>query len=126
MKQPANAMGDAAVKLRRIGCIGLLLLIGCGFCLDVFHGIKLGQNQTAFQPIYRLRQSLAIAISRMHDPSPGHYLAYKSVVNVLSENGFAVWDDDPGPRMDVDRWAILLADEPQLDRIIQQAIDAPI
>jgi hypothetical protein len=126
MKQPANAMGDAAVKLRLIGCIGLLLLIGCVFCLDVFHGIELGQNQTAFQPIYRLRQSLAIAISRIHDPSPGHYLAYKSVVNVLSENGFAVWDDDPGPHMDVDRWAILLADGPQLNRIIQQAIDAPI
>ena len=69
-------------KLRRIGCVGLLLLIGCVFYLDFFHGIELGQHQTAFQPIYRLRQSLAVAISRMRDPSPGRYLAYKSVVNV--------------------------------------------
>ena len=119
-------MGDVAVKLRRIGCIGLLLLIGCVFCLDVFHGTKLGQDQTAFQPIYRLRQSLAIAVSRMHDPSPGHYLAYKSVVNVLSENGFAVWDDDPGPHLDVARWEVLLTNGPLLNRIIKQAIDAPI
>ena len=119
-------MGDVAVKLRRIGCIGLLLLIGCVFCLDVFHGIELRQDQTGFQPIYRLRQSLAIAISRMHDPSSGHYLAYKSVVNVLSENGFAVWDDDPGPHMDVARWEVLLTDGPRLNRIIEQAVDAPI
>jgi len=119
-------MGDVAVKLRRIGCIGLLLLIGGVFCLDVFHGIELGQDQTGFQPIYRLRQSLAIAISRMHHPSPGHYLAYKSVVNVLSENGFAVWDDDPGPHMDVARWEVLLTDGPLLNRIIEQAIDEPI
>jgi hypothetical protein len=126
MKKSVNAMGDVAVKLRRFGCIGLLLLIGCVFCLDVFHGMELRQDQTGFQPIYRLRQSLAIAISRMHDPSLGHYLAYKSVVNVLSENGFAVWDDDPGPHLDVARWAVLLTDGPLLDRIIEQAIDAPI
>jgi len=119
-------MGDVAVKLRRFGCIGLLVLIGCVFCLDVFHGIQLRQDQTGFQPIYRLRQSLAIAISRMHDPSLGRYLAYKSVVNVLNENGFAVWDFEPGPHLDVARWAVLLTDGPLLDRIIKQAIDAPI
>jgi hypothetical protein len=126
MQRYANAIGIVAVKLRRIGCIGLLLLIGCVFCLDVFHGIELGEDQTAYQPIYRLRQSLAVAVSRMHDPSPGAYLAYKSVVNVLSENGFALFDDDPGPHLDVPGWAALLTDGPRLDRIIQQALDVPI
>jgi hypothetical protein len=118
MKKYANAIGIVAVQLRRIGCIGLLLLIGCAFCLDVFHGIKLGQDRAAFHPIYRLRQSLAVAISRMHDPSPGRYLAYKSVVNVLNENGFA--------HLDAPGWTMLLNDGPLLDRIIQQAIDVPI
>ena len=113
-------------KLRRIGCIGLLLLIGCAFYLDVFHGIGLGQDRTAFHPIYRLRQSLAVAISRMHNPSPGKYLAYKSVVNVLDENGFALYDNEPGPRLDKEGWAALLTDQPRLDRIIQQAKDAVI
>ena len=113
-------------KLRRIGCVGLLLLIGCVFYLDVSHGIELGQYQTAFQPIYRLRQSLAVAISRMHDPSPGRYLAYKSVVNVLNENGFAVYDSEPGLHLDKRGWAALLTDGPRLDRIIQQAVDVPI
>ena len=113
-------------KLRRIGCVGLLLLIGCVFYLDVFHGIELGQDQTAFQPIYRLRQSLAVAISRMRDPSPGRYLAYKSVVNVLNENGFAMFDSEPGLHLDKPGWAALLTDGPRLDRIIQQAMDVPI
>jgi hypothetical protein len=126
MEKSANAMGNVAVKLHRVGCIGLLLLIGCVFCLDVFHGTALGQDQTAFQPIYRLRQSLAIAISRMHGPSLGHYLAYKSVVNVFNENGFAVFDDEPGPRLDEARWAVLLTDGSLLNRIIEQAKDAPV
>src|ERR1700692_3049402 len=101
MKKSANAMGEVTVKLRRFGCVSLLLLIGCVFCLDVFHGIKLRQDQTAFHPIYRLRQSLAVAISRMHGPSPGGYLAYRSVVNVLNENGFALFDSEAGQHLDV-------------------------
>jgi hypothetical protein len=126
MKEYANAIGIVAVKRRWIGCVGLLLLIGCVFFLDVFHGIKLGQDQTAFHPIYRLRQSLAVATSRMHDPSPGRYLAYKSVVNVLNENGFALFNNEPGPHLDVPGWEALLTDGPRLNRIIQQAIDVPI
>jgi hypothetical protein len=113
-------------KLRRIGCVGLLLLIGGVFCLDVFHGIELGQDRTAFHPIYRLRQSLAVAISRMHDPSLGRYLAYKSVVNVLDENGFALFGNEPGKHLDEEGWAALLTDAPRLDRIIQLAMDATV
>src|SRR4029077_3491721 len=126
MKKYANAIRVGAVKLRKIGCIGLLLLIGCAFCLDVFLGIEVGQDRVAFPPIYRLRQSLAVAISRLHDPSPGGYLAYKSVVNVLNENGFALFDSEPGLRLDAAGWETLLTDGPQLNRIIRQAIDGPI
>ena len=113
-------------KLRRAGCIALLLLIGGSFCLDIFHGIRLGQDQVAFHPAYRLRQSLAVAISRLHDPSPGKYLAYKSVVNVLDENGFAMFVGEPGPLLNAREWEALLADGPRLDRIIQQAKDVAI
>lgn len=126
MKKSANAIGVVAVNLRRFGCIGLFLLIGCVYCLDVFHGMELGEDRTAFHPIYRLRQSLAVAISRMHDPSPGRYLAYKSVVNVFNENGFALFDGEPGPHLDEPGWRVLLTDGPRIDRIIRQAIDVPI
>jgi hypothetical protein len=100
--------------------------VGCTFYLDVLHGIRLGEDQVAFHPIYRLRQSLAVAISRLHDPSPGKYLAYKSVVNVFDENGFAILDGEPGPRLDFSEWESLLNDGPRLNRIIQQAKDVAI
>jgi hypothetical protein len=112
--------------LRRFGCISLVLLIGCMLFLDVFHGIRLGQDRVAFHPIYRFRQSLAVAISRLHDPSPGGYLAYRSVVNVLNENGFAVFAGEPGSHLDLDGWEALLTDGPRLDRIIEQAKNVPI
>ena len=96
------------------------------FFLDVIHGVGLGQDQVAFHPIYRLRQSLAVAISRLHDPPLGGYLAYGSVVNVLSENGFAIFDGDPGPHLDLDGWEALLTDRPRLDRIIAAAKNTAI
>jgi hypothetical protein len=108
------------------GCVGLLLLIGLTLFLDLFHGIALGQDQIAYHPIYRLRQSLAIAISRQHQPPPGGYLAYRSVVDVLSEHGFAIFDDDPGPLLDVAGWDALLNDGPKLNQVIQEARDAPV
>jgi hypothetical protein len=113
-------------RLRRYGCIGLVLLIGCTLGLDILHGISLGQDRVAFHGIYRLRQSLTIAISRLHDPPPGGYLAYGSVVNVFNENGFAIFDNDPGPHLDMAGWEALLTDGPRLNRIIQEAIDVPI
>jgi hypothetical protein len=89
--------------------------------LDFFHGIQLGQDRIAYLPTYRLRQSLAVAISRLHEPRPGGYLAYRSVVDVLSADGFALLDGDPGPRLNRADFNALLNDGPRLDRMIQQA-----
>jgi hypothetical protein len=113
-------------RLNWFGCVGLLLLIACTLYLDLFHGLKLDQDQIAFSPPYRLRQSLAVAISRQHDPRLGGYLAYKSVVNVLNENGFALLDNEVGPHLDRAGLIALLNDGPRLDRIIQEARDVPI
>ena len=122
----ADNWGGVRDKLPRFGCLALVLLIACTFFLDVVHGVRLGQDQVAFHPIYRLRQSLAVAISRLHDPPLGGYLAYGSVVNVLSENGFALFDGDPGPHLDLDGWEALLTDGPRLDQIIAAAKNTAI
>jgi hypothetical protein len=113
-------------KLRRIGCVGLILLTACALLLDFIHGVGLGQDRVAYLPTYRLRQSLAIAVSRLHDPAPGGYLAYRSVVDVFSTNGFAMFEGEPGRRLDGAGLSALLNDGPRLDRIIQQAIDVRI
>jgi hypothetical protein len=113
-------------RLKEFGCVGLLLLIACTLYLDLFHGLRLGQDQIAYSPIYRFRESLAIAISRLHDPSPGGYLAYKSVVTVFNENGFALRGEDLGSHLEVDGWRSLLNDGPRLDRIIREARDVAV
>jgi hypothetical protein len=113
-------------RLHSFGCIGLLVLIGCTLLLDLLHGLSLGQERVGYHPIYRFRQSLAVAISRMHDPAAGGYLAYGSVLNVLNENGFALFDGEPGQNLERQGWEALLNDGPRLDRIIGAATKAPI
>jgi hypothetical protein len=113
-------------RLHGFGCIGLLVLIGCTLFLDLFHGSSLGQDRVGYHPLYRFRQSLAVAISRLHDPPAGGYLAYRSVSNVLTENGFALFDDEPGQKLDQQGWEALLNDGPRLDRIIGAAKDVSI
>lgn len=119
-------MVAAKDRLHSFGCIGLLILIGCTLYLDLFHGLSLGQDRISYHPIYRVRQSLAVAISRLHDPPAGGYLAYRSVLNVLTENGFAIFDDEPGQQLNPQGWEALLNDGPRLDRIIRKAKDVAI
>jgi hypothetical protein len=103
--------------------LALILLI---FCLTLAHGVIIGKYDVGFHPIYRLRQSLAIAISRMHLPPTRGYLAYQSVVDTLSENGFAIYPNDKGPHLDIAGWTALFADPARLDAALKQAITTPI
>ena len=131
VKASSGAGNLVAVKdrLRSIGCVGLSC---CADRLRVLHldvsplACVWVKNQVAFQPIYRLRQSLAVANSPQHDPRPREYHADKSVVNVLDENGFAIFDGEPGPRLTISGWDALLTDGPQLDRIINEAKNVTI
>jgi hypothetical protein len=122
-------IGDAAwiaSKRRALGCIALLVLAGCTLGLDFVHGTRLGEDRVVYAPPYRLRQSLAVAISRERDPPLGGYLAYRSVVDVFSMNGFALRDGDPGPKPDAPSLNALINDGPRIDRIIQQAREVRI
>ena len=64
----------------RMAQIGLALIL---LVVDFAHGIALGEHNVGFHPIYRVRQSLAIAISRLHEPPATGYLAYGSVVDAF-------------------------------------------
>lgn len=119
-------MNGTRDRLRLLGCAALMLLIACTLAFDFLHGVRLGQNHVAFHPIYRLRQSLAVAISQLRDPPLGRYLAYGSVVNVLNENGFKQFDNEVGQQLDQNGWERLLTDGPRLDRIIADAMTVRI
>ncbi len=100
-----------------------LVLVLASFGLDFGHGFSLGESDIGFHPVYRIRQSLAVAISRMHQPPLGGYLAYQSVIDALDENGFAVFVSDNGPHLDENGWTALFNDPARLNRALQQAKD---
>jgi hypothetical protein len=106
---------DAGRRARasRMAQIGLALIL---VIIDFTHGIALGEHNVGFHPIYRVRQSLAIAISRLHEPPATGYLAYGSVVDAFSRDGFAVLDEDVGPHLDVAAWDALLSDPARMER----------
>jgi len=103
-----------------------IALIVVAFALDFAHGIRLSERDIGFHPVYRLRQSLAIAISRLRDPPLGGYLAYGSVVDALSRNGFAIDPGDPGPLLDNNGWIGLFADPARMEHALREAADTPI
>jgi hypothetical protein len=49
-------------------------------------------------PIYRWRESVAIALSRMHHPPATGYLAYGSIEKYLLEHGLALMDGEATPK----------------------------
>ena len=101
-------------------------LIFSVFALDFAHGIWLGQHNIGFHPIYRLRQSTAVAISRLRDPPAHGYLAYQSVIDALNRHGFAVFAGDSGQHLDRAGWEALFTDPARMDRALQDAASVPI
>ena len=101
-------------------------LIFAAFALDFAHGIWLGEHNIGFHPLYRLRQSTAVAISRLHEPPADGYLAYQSVIDALNRHGFAVFTGDSGQHLDRAGWHALFSDPARMDRALHDAATVPI
>jgi hypothetical protein len=117
---PAISEADRWGRIWQGAQIGLVILL---VALDFVHGLALGEHQVGFHPIYRLRQSLAVAISRMHEPPATGYLAYGSVVDALSQNGFAISQQDPGPQPASKARDDLFNNPVRMDHALQEAKD---
>jgi hypothetical protein len=100
----------------------IMLIVGA-IALDFAHGIRLGEHDIGFHPIYRFRQTLAVAISRLHQPALHGYLADQSVINALTSAGFPRLPEEGG-HADLSDWTALFANSAALDRAIQQGLDA--
>jgi hypothetical protein len=106
--------------------IGLIGFILCLLCLDFGYGIAQGHADTLFHPIYRMRQTIAVALSRMREPPLHNYLAYQSVIDSLNESGFAIFRGEKGPPFDVKRTNELLIDGALIDAAFAKALTYPI
>ena len=69
------------------------------FALNVLHAYQLGfQSKMHDNPIYRWRESLVIALSRMQ-PQPLHgYVGYGSILAYLTQHGLALIRGEADPR----------------------------
>jgi hypothetical protein len=110
-------------RLAHVLLVGLLLgAIGD----NLHHGLAIGQDHQLFAPIYRVRQTLAVAISRLHEPPARGYLAFRSVVDILNARGFAIFPEDRGPEPTPETWRATLTNGAALDRTISEAVAAQV
>ncbi len=101
----------------------MIILVVVAFALDFAHGLVLRQNEILFHPVYRVRQSLAIALSRLHEvPVPG-YTAHRGVVDALNKHGFGIFPNDAGRDIG---WEKLFDDPAALNRAFREAATAPV
>jgi hypothetical protein len=103
--------------------MAVFALAVAGLCaLNMIHAYQLGlQSRMYDNPIYRWRQSLVIALSRMQ-PQPLHgYVGYRSILTDLTRNGLALMGGEEGPNLNNAERAALLADGPRMDRLMQEA-----
>ncbi|HTW51506.1 MAG TPA: hypothetical protein VME45_06390 [Stellaceae bacterium] len=76
-------------RIRRTPAL-LLIMIAVAFLLNFAVGVGTGQRQTLFYPMYRLRQTLAVALSIYRDPPLFGYRAYGSIDDLLVAKGFYI------------------------------------
>jgi hypothetical protein len=92
------------------------------FALNVVHAYQLGFQSTMYDnPIYRWRESLVIALSRMQPQPLQGYVGYGSILSYLTHHGLALIggeaDEMPTP---AERRA-LVTDGARMDRLMQEA-----
>jgi hypothetical protein len=98
------------------------LYVGFLFALNVVHAYQLGfQSKMYDSPIYRWRQSLVIALSRMQ-PVPLHgYVGYGSILDYLARHGLALIDGEAKPMPTPVQLGALVADGARMNQLMKEA-----
>ena len=88
---------------------------------------SLGHHQRMYDnPVYRWRESLAIALSRMQTPPLHGYLAYRSIRNHLVEHGLSLVAGEADAISTPDQRRALVRDQARMNQLIQDASRVPI
>jgi hypothetical protein len=95
--------------------------------LSIVRTYSLGHHQRMYDnPVYRWRESLAIALSRMQDPALNGYLAFRSIRNSLAEQGLALLPGEAPMLPTPEQRHNLVRDGARMNQLIQQASRVPI
>src|SRR5271165_5120257 len=114
-----------SIALLRPLCFGLLVvaLIGC----NILHSHSLNQFETMYDnPIYRWRESLAIALSRMHTKPLHGYVAYRSIRDYLAQHGLGLIAGEADPLPTESERSSLVFDGRRMQQLIEEATKVPI
>ena len=109
---PAQNFSAAAPPPASRAVIAIFALaIAALFALNMVHAYQLGSQSRMYDnPIYRWRESLVIALSRMQ-PQPLHgYVGYGSILAYLNQHGLALMPGEATPLPNPAVRAALIAD----------------
>ena len=105
----------------------LLCTILSLFCLSVWASYSLGhQSKMYSNPVYRWRQSMAVALSRMQNKPLHGYLAYRSIVNYFAQHGLPIWRSEAKTIPTAQQTKQLVTDPARIQALIVGASKAPI
>jgi hypothetical protein len=96
----------------------VVALLALNICLSYSFGHS---HTMTSNPIYRWRESVAIALSKMRDnPMPG-YLAYGSIHKYIVQHGLGLLDGEANPLPKPDALFALIHDPVRLNKLFQDA-----
>jgi hypothetical protein len=122
-KFPATARSPSPRTVVAIFALYVVFL----FALNVLHAYQLGfQSKMYDSPIYRWRESLVIALSRMQ-PQPLHgYVGYGSILSYLTHHGLALIGGEADPMPSAEERQALVYDGAQMDRLMKEASEVAV
>jgi hypothetical protein len=103
------------------------LAVALLFAINVLHAYQLGfQSKMYDSPIYRWRESLVIALSRMQ-PQPLHgYVGYGSILSYFTQHGLALIGGEAQPLPTQAQLKALTADGVRMDQLMKEASEVAI
>jgi hypothetical protein len=113
--------------LEYLRLFALVAAVGVLLGLSVVRTYSLGQHERMYDnPIYRWRESLVIALSRMQTPPLHGYLAYRSILDYLTGHGLAIVAGEAEVLSTPEQRRALVTDGSRMNQLIQEASRVPI
>lgn len=122
-----NLLASVRAREPRVVIAIFALAVAALFAINVLHAYQLGfQSKMYDSPIYRWRESLVIALSRMQ-PQPLHgYVGYGSILSYFTQHGLALIGGEASPLPTPAQRAALVADGARMNRLMKEASEVAI
>ncbi len=122
-----NLFAPLRTRQSRRGIAIFALAVAVLFAINMLHAYQLGfQSKMYDSPIYRWRESLVIALSRMQ-PQPLHgYVGYGSILSHLTQHGLALIGGEASPLPTQAQLKALVGDGARMNRLMKEASEVAI